>query len=79
MVTDHVRQYCRFRGALLVGRRTRQHAEYPTGSSYIDALVMKPWRLDAHGLSAILEEPGLGSALNPDAVECYTGRRLSTS
>jgi L-alanine-DL-glutamate epimerase-like enolase superfamily enzyme len=79
MVTDHVRRYCRYRGALLVGRRTRRHAEYPAGPSYIDALVMKPWRLDAHGLSAIPDEPGLGITLNPDAMECYTGRRLSTS
>ncbi len=51
--------------------------EYTTGPSYIDGLVMKPWRLDAYGPSAIPNEPGLSIALNPDAEECYKGRRLS--
>ena len=53
--------------------------EYLTGSPYIDELVAEPWRLDADGMLAISAGPGLGITLNPDAVERYTGRRLSTN
>ncbi len=53
--------------------------EYLTGSPYIDELVIEPWRLDADGMLAIPAGPGLGIKLNPDAVERYTGRRLSAS
>jgi L-alanine-DL-glutamate epimerase-like enolase superfamily enzyme len=53
--------------------------EYLTGSPYIDELVMEPWRLDADGMLAIPDRPGLGIKLNPDAVERYTGRRLSSN
>jgi D-galactarolactone cycloisomerase len=53
--------------------------EYLTGSPYIDELVIEPWRLDADGMLAIPDGPGLGIKLNPDAVERYTGRRLSAS
>jgi D-galactarolactone cycloisomerase len=53
--------------------------EYLTGSPYIDELVLEPWRLDGDGMLAIPDRPGLGIKLNPDAVERYTGRRLSSS
>jgi L-alanine-DL-glutamate epimerase-like enolase superfamily enzyme len=56
--------------------RTRW-VEYLTGSPYIDDLVAAPWRLDADGLLAIPDAPGLGITLDPDAVERYTGRRLT--
>jgi L-alanine-DL-glutamate epimerase-like enolase superfamily enzyme len=47
--------------------------EYLTGSPYIDAIVAEPWRLDADGMLAIPDRPGLGIALDPDAVAHYTG------
>jgi L-alanine-DL-glutamate epimerase-like enolase superfamily enzyme len=47
--------------------------EYLTGSPFLDDLVETPWRLDADGLLAIPESPGLGVALNLDAVERHTG------
>jgi L-alanine-DL-glutamate epimerase-like enolase superfamily enzyme len=50
--------------------------EYLTGSPYIDELVAEPWRLDADGMLAIPDRPGLGIMLNPDAVERYSGMRL---
>src|SRR5579871_5771330 len=56
--------------------RTRW-VEYLTGSAYIDGIVADPWRLDAEGLLAIPSAPGLGVRLDPDAVERYSGRRLT--
>jgi L-alanine-DL-glutamate epimerase-like enolase superfamily enzyme len=50
--------------------------EYLTGSPYIDEIVAQPWHLDAEGLLAIPDGPGLGIALNPDAVERYSGQKL---
>lgn len=47
--------------------------EYLTGSSYIDAIVAEPWQLDADGMLAIPDKPGLGIALDPDAVARYGG------
>ncbi len=47
--------------------------EYITGSPYIDEIVANPWRLDADGLLAISERPGLGVELDWDAVARYTG------
>ncbi|MAS37316.1 MAG: mandelate racemase [Anaerolineaceae bacterium] len=47
--------------------------EYLTGSPYIDAIVAEPWRLDADGMLAIPETPGLGVELDMDAVKHYTG------
>ena len=52
--------------------------EYLTGSPYIDALVAEPWRLDQDGMLPIPDAPGLGIRLDPDAVERYSGRRLTT-
>lgn len=51
--------------------------EYLTGSPYIDELVARPWQLDEDGLLAIPDAPGLGIQLNPDAVERYSGQRLT--
>ncbi len=51
--------------------------EYMTGSSYIDAIVATPWQLDADGMLPIPDGPGLGIALDPDAVAHFTdGARL---
>ena len=51
--------------------------EYLTGSSYIDGIVAMPWRLEADGMLAIPDGPGLGVALDLDAVAHYArGQRL---
>jgi D-galactarolactone cycloisomerase len=46
--------------------------EYITGSPYVDEIVAIPWQLDADGMLAIPATPGLGIALNPDAVRRYS-------
>lgn len=46
--------------------------EYLTGSPFIDEIVASPWTLDAEGMLTIPDGPGLGIALNRDAVEKYT-------
>lgn len=46
--------------------------EYLTGSPFIDEIVATPWKLDAEGMLPIPNTPGLGIALNRDAVEKYT-------
>ena len=50
--------------------------EYLTGSPFIDDLVEVRWKLDAEGMLAIPEGPGLGVSLNMDAVEKHTGERF---
>lgn len=51
--------------------------EYLTGSPFIDAIVAKPWQLDADGMLAIPAAPGLGITLDLDAVATYArGERL---
>lgn len=51
--------------------------EYRTGSAYIDELTTTPFRLDAEGMLAIPDAPGLGISLDPEAVERYApGSRL---
>lgn len=47
--------------------------EYMTGSPYIDALVVNPWQLDEEGFLPIPSGPGLGIALDPEAVRRHTG------
>jgi L-alanine-DL-glutamate epimerase-like enolase superfamily enzyme len=54
-----------------------RYVEYLTGSPYIDAIVADRWQLDADGLLAIPDAPGLGIRLDPDAVEKYTGQKLT--
>jgi L-alanine-DL-glutamate epimerase-like enolase superfamily enzyme len=51
--------------------------EYCTGSPYIDTLTTGGWRLDADGMLAIPDGPGLGVALDPDALERHTGIRIA--
>jgi len=51
--------------------------EYLTGSPYIDDIVRAPWRLDDEGWLPIPDAPGLGVALDMDAVRHHTrGARL---
>ncbi len=51
--------------------------EYLTGSPYIDAIVANPWRLDADGMLAVPDGPGLGVTLDIDRVAHYArGERL---
>jgi D-galactarolactone cycloisomerase len=51
--------------------------EYLTGSPFIDELVMTKWSLDGEGMLEVPKGPGLGIELNPDAVEKYSGLRIS--
>ncbi len=51
--------------------------EYLTGAPYIDALVAEPWQLDKDGMLPIPTGPGLGIRLDPDAVERFSGQRLT--
>jgi D-galactarolactone cycloisomerase len=46
--------------------------EYKTGSPYIDELTADPPALDADGMLAIPDAPGLGITLDPDALARYT-------
>jgi D-galactarolactone cycloisomerase len=50
--------------------------EYLTGSPFIDEIVENKWQLDANGMLAIPDGPGLGITMNLDGVEKYTGQRL---
>ena len=51
--------------------------EYLNGSPFIDEIVAEPWHLDADGMLAIPEAPGLGLKLNREVVAKYThGERL---
>lgn len=51
--------------------------EYITGSPYVDTITQGGWSLDADGMLAIPETPGLGLKLDLDAVSRYTqGARL---
>ncbi len=49
--------------------------EYLHGSPYVDGIVARPWQLDADGMLPIPAAPGLGLALDPEAVARYTGER----
>ena len=48
--------------------------EYLTGSPYVDDITAGGWTLDADGMLAIPDRPGLGLELNLDAVARYTRR-----
>jgi D-galactarolactone cycloisomerase len=51
--------------------------EYLNGSPFIDEIVAKAWKLDAEGMLAISDRPGLGIDLNRDALAKYThGERI---
>jgi len=47
--------------------------EYTTGSPYIDELTLERFTLDADGMLAVPDAPGLGLALDPDALARFTG------
>jgi D-galactarolactone cycloisomerase len=47
--------------------------EYKTGSRYIDDLVVGGFALDADGMLAVPDRPGLGIELDPERVAHYTG------
>jgi D-galactarolactone cycloisomerase len=49
-----------------------QLVEFKTGSPYIDALTLEGFALDADGMLAIPDRPGLGVTLDPDAVARWT-------
>ncbi len=51
--------------------------EYIGGSPYIDDIVAAPWKLDGDGMLAIPEAPGLGLALDRDALAGLTANRAS--
>jgi len=46
--------------------------EFKTGAPYIDELTLEGFALDAEGMLAIPDRPGLGITLDPDAVARYT-------
>jgi D-galactarolactone cycloisomerase len=50
--------------------------EYLSGSPFIDGLVENGWALDAEGMLAVPDGPGLGISLDMDAVEKHTGERF---
>ena len=47
---------------------TADLVEYIGGSPYVDEIVQDGWALDADGMLAIPEAPGLGLRLNPEAL-----------
>jgi len=51
--------------------------EYKTGSAYVDEIVTGGWKLDADGMLAIPDKPGLGITIDPEAVKRYSrGEKL---
>ena len=46
--------------------------EFIGGSPYLDGIVAEPFKVDAEGYLAIPQRPGLGVALDPDAVARYS-------
>jgi L-alanine-DL-glutamate epimerase-like enolase superfamily enzyme len=46
--------------------------EYLNGSPFVDDLPLQPWKLDTDGMLPIPDSPGLGIALNPEALKKYT-------
>jgi L-alanine-DL-glutamate epimerase-like enolase superfamily enzyme len=56
--------------------RNTDLVEYLIGSPFIDDLVEARWKLDSDGMLPVPDGPGLGIALNMDAVEKHTGQRF---
>jgi L-alanine-DL-glutamate epimerase-like enolase superfamily enzyme len=50
--------------------------EYIDGSPYVDELVADGWTLDEDGMLPIPQSPGIGLALDFDAIERYSGQDL---
>jgi L-alanine-DL-glutamate epimerase-like enolase superfamily enzyme len=46
--------------------------EYIDGSPYVDEMVAEPWRLDAEGMLAIPDDPGLGIRLDMESVARFS-------
>jgi L-alanine-DL-glutamate epimerase-like enolase superfamily enzyme len=61
---------------LASAHRSTTLVEYLTGSPFVDDLVETRWQLDSEGMLAIPDAPGLGLALNLDAVEKHTGAQF---
>jgi D-galactarolactone cycloisomerase len=51
--------------------------EYLNGSPFIDEILANPWTLDENGMLPVPNGPGLGITLNSDAVERYSGERIT--
>jgi D-galactarolactone cycloisomerase len=51
--------------------------EYKAGSPYIDELTLEGFALDADGMLAVPDRPGLGITLDPDAVARYTSAEVT--
>jgi D-galactarolactone cycloisomerase len=49
--------------------------EYLTGSPFIDEVVKNPWKLDAEGMLAIPERPGLGISIDLEVLEELSGQK----
>ncbi|HEY3454140.1 MAG TPA: mandelate racemase/muconate lactonizing enzyme family protein [Bryobacteraceae bacterium] len=56
--------------------RSTDMVEYLTGSPFIDDIVCGGWSIDQDGMLAIPDTPGLGIALDLDAVQKHTGVRF---
>ena len=50
--------------------------EYLTGSPFIDEIAVGGWKLDADGMLAIPDQPGLGIGINLDALSEYSRTSL---
>jgi len=51
--------------------------EYLTGSPFIDEIAAGGWKLDAEGMLAIPDQPGLGLEINLDALAKYSRTSLA--
>jgi L-alanine-DL-glutamate epimerase-like enolase superfamily enzyme len=51
--------------------------EYLTGAPFIDDLAVGRWRLDAEGMLAIPDRPGLGIEIDLDALAEFSGSDVS--
>jgi D-galactarolactone cycloisomerase len=51
--------------------------EYKAGSPYVDELTIEGFALDADGMLAVPDRPGLGITLDPDAVARYTSTQVT--
>ncbi|HEY6989986.1 MAG TPA: mandelate racemase/muconate lactonizing enzyme family protein, partial [Bryobacteraceae bacterium] len=56
--------------------RSTDMVEYLTGSPFIDDIVSGGWSIDQDGMLAIPDTPGLGIALDLNAIEKHTGVRF---
>jgi L-alanine-DL-glutamate epimerase-like enolase superfamily enzyme len=51
--------------------------EYKTGSAYVDEIITGGWKLDADGMLAIPDKPGLGITMDVEALKKYSrGEKL---